>query len=490
MNRTHDTPLALVGNALAVQVAALERARCGLRTLAINPGGPWGGYFAGIQIGARRWDAGMVLYDCIPWSASDAPPPLAGYDPMRRSDVTRFCATVTKWVDRHQRTRDVDPLQMWTSGRALPDLLLGDGLAALPQLPCAEAARAQLRDIVCTPGPWHASHKLGWPADVGYDMVSRLNHGSVLHEAVFAPFARKVLGTDSHALPALYHRLPWLPLYWPEMLSMRLEGWPQQLPPTVFRRPIGASVADLCADLSKQMDASPLVDVRHDRVLHVERDGAGFALALQRGGRVHAARLGWAQTPRQGLAACGAGAAASTAAEVRLPLTLVFLQFGAHARARRFSVLHTIDSDTGCYRIFDASDADEGTPLRLVLESHSDVLARHHGPLPDDAAVLRAARADLARVGAVAPAAAPTVAHVLRLPGARPLPTADGLAGFEADRAELLRRLPGAELLAASAGPFATALADHVVQGLQIAARGDETHATITAAPRPCRAPA
>lgn len=485
-----DTPLALVGNALAVQVAALERAQRGLATLVVNPGGPWGGYFAGVNAGGRRWDAGMVMYEFTSFSAAADAPPLASYDPMRRNDIGRFCATAQEWVARHQATRTIAMPQMWTGASLLPDLLLANGLEALVQLPCAEAARQELRGTLAEAqrSRWHARRKLDWsgpgePRPVpDFDTASRLNHGTVLHDAVFAPFARQVLGRDAGDIAADFHRIPWLPLYWPETLLRWLEGTPQRLPPTEFSHPRGAAVADLCAGLATQMAGAAAITLRAEKLIGVERTRSGFALQLEHGGRVVAARLGWAQTPRQGLAAAGDTGAAP--AEQRLPLTLVLLRLPAAARRRAFSVLHSIDAGTGFYRVSDASDcagAADAPQMELVTEANTQVLAARLGPQADDAAVVRAMLDGLTRAGLVAAGAEPVFAQVLRIPGALPLPTAETLSRFAADRAQLQDRLPGIELIGASAGPFATSLSDQIVGGLQLAARDETSKASAAA---------
>jgi hypothetical protein len=489
MTRTSPVPLALVGNALAVQVAALERAACGLPTLVINPGGPWGGYFAGVNAGGRRWDAGMVMYEFTSFTAPAEAPPLASYDPLRRNDIGRFCATVQSWVARHQATRTIAMPQMWTGTRCLPDLLLANGLEALAQLPCADAVRAELRSTLAEVqgSRWHASRKLDWAGQGGampdFDTVSRLNHGHVLHDAVFAPFARQVLGRDAGHIAAVFHRIPWLPLYWPQTLLRWLEGTPQQLPPTEFSHPRGAAVADLCAGLSARMADSAAIELRAEKIIGIERTGDGFALQLERSGRVVAARLGWAQTPRQGLAA--AGDSTATPPEQRLPLTLVLLRLPAAARRHAVSVLHSIDAGTGFYRVTDATHcggAVDAPQMDVVTEANTQVLAERLGPKADDAAVVRAMLDGLARAGLVAAGTQPLFAQVLRIPGALPLPTAETLDRFAADRSQLLQRLPGIELIGASAGPFATSLSDQIVGALQLAARDETSNAAHLAA--------
>jgi len=473
-----DTPLALVGNSLAVQVAATERARRGLPTLVINPGGPWGGYFAGVKAGGTLWDAGMVAFEFTSFRTPGSPPAIASYDPMRRNDIGRFTHAVRSYVEEHLPTRAIRPLQMWLDDRLLPDLLLGNALEALSQLGCKQAVREELRSHLSTAlaSPWHAQRKDLWPhVDVpDYDTVSRINHGNVLHDAVIAPFARKVLGRDAGHLHALFHRIPWLPLYWPQTLLAALDEVPTNLPTTVYSHPVGAPVAQLCAQLASKMATSSALTVLHERVIGVERSAQGFVLHLEQSGKLHAARLGWSPTPLQGLQACGIDP--GTPPEPRLPLMLVFLRVARHALLREFSVLHAPSSDTALYRVVNATDCaglgDEET-VEIVAEANLQVFTTHHGSAVDDPATTRAVIADLHRLGVVSEGYAPLFSHVMRLPSALPLPTPEGLRTWALERDLLLERLPGLEPLANSSGPFATSLSDQIVQGLQLAERAD-----------------
>lgn len=477
-----DVPLTLVGNSLAVLVAATERARHGLRTMVVNTGGPWGGYFGGVQADGRRWDAGMVMYEFTSFRQPATPPALNSYDPLQRNDIGRFCEVVRDHVQSRQVTRTVEPPQMWIGGRLLPDLLLANGLAALPELPCAPAALAELTQRVdaARHSPWHASRKGAWlpdgwraPGDnalLDCDSVSRLNHGSVLHEAVFAPFARQVLGRDAAHLAALYHRIPWLPLYWPETVLSWLQGQPQRLPDTVFSYPHHGSVADLCDQMATEMRASPWVTVHQDRVATVRRQTSGFTLQLEQGGLIQTARLGWGQTPCEGLQACGV--AADPPPGQRLPLLLAFIRLSRKALRREFSVLHIADSASGAYRINNVSRCtgdNDSDSVRLVVEANPVRFAAHHGAPSDDAATERCVMNDLAGLGLIDGPQPPEFIRLLRMAGALPLPTADGLAAQAEQRALLRSRWPDVELFANSAGPFATSLSDQIVQGLLLA---------------------
>lgn len=478
-----NTPLAIVGNTLAVLVAATERAKRGLATTVINSTGSWGGYFAGVQADGRRWDAGMVCYEFTSFREPKAPPALASYDPTRRNDVGRFVRVVQDYVAARQSTRVIELPQMSLHGRWLPDLLLANGLDALPQLDCAKPAREELR-VAARLGRspqvpvWHPSRKHEWRPDgrsdtgalFDIDTASRLNHGHVLHEAVFAPFARQVLSRDAGNLAALFHRVPWLPLYWPETLSAWLEGRRQALPPTEFSYPQGACVADLCATLAAELRSAPEVHLLRNALVGVDASRRGTVLRLADGNSVQADTLAWALAPHQGLRACGVDV--GTPPETRLPLLLAFLSLPRATVLRDFSVLHVASDETGLYRVNHVSacagEAD-AREVSLVVEAHPDRVTACHGPLDGDAATLRTILDDLARLGVVRAGANARFAKLVCISGALPLPTVEGLAAFAEHRAQLLRRLPGVRAIGNSAGPFATSLSDQIVQGLSLA---------------------
>jgi hypothetical protein len=467
-------PLALIGNGLAVLVAATERARRGLPTLVVNPGGPWGGYFAGVHADGVRWDAGMVLYEFDSYRMPASAPALASYAPQRRNDIGRFCATVRDYVARHQQTRPIAPPSMWVDARVQPDLLLANRVEALPQLVCAEAARRELALALDArlASPLHARRKDGWAHHApDADAASRLNHGRVLHEAVFAPFAHQVLNRDASHLAALYHRVPWLPLYWPETLLAALDGR-ATLPPSTFWHPTGAGVADLCRTLAEALEASPHIALRAGGV-RIAADRHGFALHLVTAPHevLRAGRLAWAGTSRQALDACGL-AAREPAIEARLPLLLALLRVPRAALRRDFSVLHLVAADTGCYRIGHVSALrgdDNSGDVRLVVEANADRFAIHHGRPDDDAATLDAVMRDLAATGVLAEGTRARFSRLLRVPSGLPLPTPAALAAWQADDARLRDALPALHRLAASAAPFATSLSDQIVQGLALA---------------------
>lgn len=482
----HTPSVTLVGNTLAVLVAAAERAQQGLPTRIISPGGPWGGYFAGVNAGGRLWDAGMVLYEFTSFRDTGAPPALNTYEATRRNDIGRFCRVVHEHVSQHQRTQVVSTPLMHLGGRWLPDLMLSNQLDALQALPARQRLAQGLRqqgwpDADADLQRWHPRHKQQWAADgtddqgqpLTFDQVSRRVHGEALHDAVMVPFIRKVMNQDDSGLAALYHRMTWLPLFWPETTLSWLEGEGQALPPTLFHQPVDEPVAALCQRLVALLNASPLVRIDSGALPHVRRTRAGFELTLPQGLPEHTDRLGWALTPRQGLQACGLPV--DEFHEDRLPVSLMFLRMAAQDVLHLPSVLHCPDAGTGAYRVSSAVSTPQARRdglVDLVVEANPHHFEAVHGVGADDARTVAAACHDLHAMGVLQAHATPRFSKVMRLAGALPLPTHRSLHHYQHEHATLRQACPGIELMGPSAGPFANSLSEQIVQGLCLAHAG------------------
>jgi hypothetical protein len=521
--------MVFAGAALATLVAVAERARRGEPSVLLHTGGAWGGYFGGIEAGGERWDAGVVLHEFTSMRTPAAPPPLSDYHPERRNDVGRHFGAVRDWVRSRQPVHDIAPPQMWCEGAWRPDLITANALPALASLPCAAAARAELRarlpELVAS--PWHPRHKGRWTAAgvPSWEALSRLNHGDVLHEAVFEPFARRVLGEALPRLSGLYHRIAWLPLYWPETLLAALQGGAPALPPTVFAHPTGEPVAALVTRLVREIEASPLVQVRRVSIEGVRRERGGFRIEAREAPAVaggpscasgpsapsspsgaaitlHADRFAWALPPRAGLAAAGlAHTVPEGPPEPRAPLELLFTRLPRAALKREFTVAHVAAAGApGCavgsvYRVTDVTAcarAGRGAPaavggddlVRLCLERRPGAPG---APPAAEADAVRSMLDDAARIGLLHEGAhegaEPRFAKRLHAPAALALPTREALAQGAAERAALAAAWPGAAFLAMAAGPFVHSLADQIVQGLALAeaAGGADTALPATA---------
>lgn len=482
-------PLALVGNSLSVLVTATERAYRGLQTTIINPGGPLGGYFAGVHALGRLHDAGTVLYEFTPPSEPGVIARLGSYDPMKYDDVSRFGQVVRRFVLAHQHTQAIAAPLMWADNQLLPDMLFGHDPSAVTRLSNSAAIHRELsalsRHVRADAHLWHPANHQTWPLDgtppadwlhsqgarsFDIDTLSRTVHGRALHETVFAPFAHQLLNRDAAHLAARYHSVPWLPFFEPETLMAARDNQSRMPRPSRYHYPEKGSIAALTQQLATLVRHTPSIRLIEDEVRHLSRNSQSFVIETAKHGAIAADRLGWSLAPGKAIELLGERT--TPVKPERLSLMLGFIKLSIDALEQHFSVVHAAARDTGIYRVFNSTlcgaPAEAGF-VHLVVEANPQRFAAFHGSSIDKALVLRDMLIDLHTMGLVRANAQATAFELHRLDRALPLPTQASVSAMLFERERLLHLLPGVELLGAAAGPFANTLSDQIVQGLQMA---------------------
>ena len=465
------TDALLVGNNLAVLVAAAELGEAGRRVVLVTDGRPPGGHFRGLTVEGTGFDIGMVTLEQLGGDRSVADEPdLAGYDPDRRYDWTRFAASVDRWQEAQVELRRTPTPEVLVEGRRWPDHLMSDRLDVLAELGTPPSPLLSRED------PVHASHKTTGPAygTVTYAAAALANHGAALQERLVRPFAAKVLGPLTDDLLALYHRAAWLPLYWPETVAEACAGLPTAVREHPFWTTSSGFVGDLVRRLEQRIAALPHVTVDPSAVESLAAVPGGWEVRTAAGGR-------WAQEqPVLGLAADRAAALLGLPAPVRPPgasVTVLCCTVRAAAVRDPAACLLVADPAVTAYRVTDQDlvagvDAEwrrvtveAGHAADAVADAGHDVGAHLVGelcgllgvePAPADA---QGGHPDV------------RVLRTLRAPGALAVPTADALAAARGSRAALTEACPSAVLTGALLGPGLNSLGDQVVQGLAAAQR-------------------
>jgi protoporphyrinogen oxidase len=479
-NNTNKNELCIVGGSLATLVAARERSRKEMQTVIIHSNSHWGGYFGGVEINGRLWDAGMMLYEFTSFRTPAITPSLKDYNPRSRNDVGRFTKIVKAFVSEIQETRCVSAPLMRINGKTLPDLILGNSIASVTKLLNADSIKDDLRSHLCSAqsSEWHARNKNIWnpKSGVSFADISRINHGDVFHETVIRPFAEKVLGGDATEISPAYHRVPWLPLYWPETLLAALNGVINTLPETRFNYPCNASIADMCSCLANEILSSPFVKVIRQNVSSIRNRTGGYEIVMGNGEIIFTQRLAWSQSLKEALVVCDVSVAPF--AEKYVPLHLIFMQVPRNYIKHDFSVLHNLDSDTSSYRIFNASNCAgelDTQYVRLVVEVRMTNYEGQTSRGISDAELVQLALSDLVMQDVSREGIIPSFACVKRLPNALLLPTKSSLQKYNFYHSEIQKFFPGMELIGNSAGAFANSLADQIIQGLKCAESGSCT---------------
>ena len=459
----------LVGNNLAVLVAAAELGDAGRDVVLLTDARPAGGHFRGMRVEDTDFDIGMVTLEQLGGGvpATDVPD-LADYRPDRRYDWTRFAPLVDRWQESHAQLRRVPTPEVLVDGRRHPDHLMSDRLEVLAELGTPPEALLTRND------PAHAAAKTSGTAydTLTYASAAELNHGSALQRRLVTPFADKVLGPLRDQLLARYHRAGWLPLYWPETVADACAGRPTPVREHPFSTTSTGFVGDVVRSLERRIAAQPTVTVDTGAVEAVHQVEGGWQVRTASGSWVH-------DRPVLGLSADRARAVLGLPPVEPSPgasVTVLFCLVRASAVRDPLGCLLVVDPELTAYRVTDQDlvAGRDGEWRRVVVEAGHDI-DRLAAAGVDVAAHLVG---ELCRLMGIDPAPVPGEGHpdvrvlrTLRAPSALAVPTADSVAAAGSTRDELRTACPSALLTGALLGIGLNSLADQVVQGLAVGER-------------------
>lgn len=451
-----DEPL-LIGNNMALLVAAAELDRRGRRSMLITDGKPLGGHFAGAQIGEARFDVGMVLLEKLAPTVAHAQ--LNTYDPRRRNDWTRFADRAAAWLDACEPLVRAPTPQCLVEGRYVPDHLIANRLDVF------QGAHVEAPPRLDRDDPRHAAHKTtgGAYERLSYADAARANHGDALQSRFIEPFVRKLTGHGSEVLLARYHRAAWAPLYYPETLAAAMRGDPVGIDEYPFWTNRTGCIGDLVARLCDQVSNS-------DRV----------RIVVEPLSSVHAAENRWCVTTPSGSTASDRIALGLTVERARAlfglapqpaPLAasvvVMFCVVRSDAIRRRTSCLMVVDEAFATYRVTDQDALADLDPAwhRVVIEASPDSLLQLANGQTQQDILLQELRQLLSLAG-------DDVVQVLKMVTARnalALPMADEINRSAAAHEELTSVVPDAHLTGCLLGYGTMSMNDQIIQGLKIA---------------------
>lgn len=467
-------PIVLIGNALSLMVAATKLARNGADVAIVNSGKNWGGHFTTITCKGVAFDAGMVLHEFTSYNAKGGGENPRTYDAAVRNDAGRFCETVRDYIAGYQATHDIMAPSMYVDNGVRDDVLIANALPSLRELSFAGAIEAELTALVVLPaGPLHASRKHSSDAfkTTDYHSASLANHGATFHGSLIEPFCQKLLNAPTSEVVALYHRVAWLPLFYPETLLSYLQGVPQTLPPTVFSYPVGECVGNLANKLKSEIEQSGRITIISDRPTGMKVDDLGrVELAFANRGAISSEQTAWANTPGDLLRLLGCEQDVAT--YQKCSIVLAFIRIPTGALRLDFTVLNVVDPRIATYRVTNQSRCaglDSGF-VHIVVEFNPD----YAGAAPANGAQHETndrIGADLVALGLVSDAADVEFLDVKQLNNALMLPTGPNRRACEHELDALQAVAPTIARLGPASGFFSSSFNDQIVQGLKLAAQ-------------------
>ncbi len=468
-------PIVLVGNALSLMVAATKLAQRGADVAVVNSGRNWGGHFTTMACKGVVFDPGMVLHEFTSYRTSPHVEDIRTYNPAIRNDAGRFCDAVRRCVGAYQEIRDITVPKMYVEGAIHDDILIANALSSMRELPFRDSVKNDLLALLDrpVPSPWHASckHSNEEFTRLDYQTASLANHGATFHDELVEPYCRKVLNVSTADVVALYHRVAWLPLFYPETLVSYLQGAPQALPPTIFSYPRDERVGDFANKLKGELETSGRVTIIPEQLVKILTvESGGYNLEFSNRADVSTSHLAWSDSLSNLLQALALPEQVTS--YQKSSIALAFLRIPKSSLKLDFTVLNVVDPEVGIYRITNQSECAgaESDFADLVAEIN-----------PGYAAEMIKARAeaglaglfmdDLVRLRVVSEPVHVDCLDVKQLNGALMLPTGANRRNFIQEIDAAVAAGPDIALLGPASGFFSSSFNDQVVQGLKLAAQ-------------------
>jgi hypothetical protein len=395
------------------------------------------------------------------------------YDSTVRYDFARFLSQIESYVRGNIECVEVKSVKVYLKKILADDIIMANSFDILKELPEVDACkiRDELNLILNNKrNEFHASKKhqnneLFMNATL-YE-VSVANHGKTFHELFIEPLCNRIFNISSKEIPALFHRLAWLPLYYPETLLSALDG-DGSLDKTLFHYPKNGQFSAIVDELSKKLRDNENITILKEPIIDIMYDNH-FRINTKVG-YIDSRRLIWGNDLNSLVRSFGLDYE-----EVyfeRASLTFAFCVVKTDNLLKNFSVLYNLDNSSVLYRITDQDNCAGGTGLdthRLVIEFNMHLLLQMG--LTDDVKVLRYINEFLVSNLFIRRELTSLEVCIKSVRNAVNLPTKLNAKKFADIRNVISEKLVGVELIGSASSFFSTSFNDQIVQGLTIAAK-------------------
>jgi len=353
------------------------------------------------------------------------------------------------------------------AGQFFPDIITGNRLDVL-QHPVLAARIADEQEFLATLSErdLHPRDKKSNPvyARKSYYEASLQNHGATLHSAIFEPMFHKMSGMSTTRLLALYHRIAWLPIYYPETLRSQYQSQPQRLPETYFSYPTAGYIGVLGETLFQRLQEAGATIVR-DPVESIDDQPGCTALVMKGGRRLEAPHVAWSLAHDQII--CNITGAPPNKFE-RWSAMLVFALVPRLLLTKDFSVLYVPDDSVVFYRACNQSSSagmDE-EQVRIVVEVNPEFAAAQG--LVSEADIVQRVKCDLASLGIVGEPEHLNIVGARVMRNVLLLPSRDNWQLLEKERDILLEAYPRVHFTRNVEAFFTDTLNDQIIKGMKL----------------------
>jgi len=179
-----------------------------------------GGIFNGIHTNLGHFDLGMNYVEIFNDNHDD----IKFYDPQKRNDFLNYTFYSNKYLIDNFELEAVPVGQSLINGVFYEDYIIFDKLEFLSKIP--ELHKKIILSQLSFSNENHPSNKYTDPdyLNYSYEYICNKLYGSFFYENYLEPYLIKVLNVNGSEIPALFHRLAWMPLFYPETIKNAING--------------------------------------------------------------------------------------------------------------------------------------------------------------------------------------------------------------------------------------------------------------------------
>ncbi len=458
----------IYGNNTAALVAALEISKKN-KVILINPGKSWGAHFSGINTTEGSFDIGMNYFEFSTFIEQNNN--ILEYDPKKRNDAAKYFHEAERFIKDLVVLNQVPQPLILAENKICKDFIMTNHLDCLNSLPKPKQEQVinELKAIISSPkNNLHASEKRKNETlflNNSYKKVSELNHGKLIHETFIEPIVNKLLNVTSSEIPALFHRIAWCPLFYPETL---LESFQKQsnLNDTPFFYPVKAHFSSFIDELVKKAKQNKNIQVTHSKITAIKKE-KHFLLTLEDSSQIITDHFIWAADIFSLHELISPDHKKPQLKKASITLALLSTEFSNINTL--FSTIYICDKDQLPYRIVNQQySAGDRTAKKhqLVIELNLDYIESKG--IKSDEQLQKYLSSYLVEANLLKQPPEQDSIKIYHLRQAITIPTLENFSEFQKIHNLTQNKFPEINLIGPSSGFVSTSLNDQIIQGLKL----------------------
>ena len=282
------------------------------------------------------------------------------------------------------------------------------------------------------------------------------------------PLCDKICNLPSDQIPALFHRVPWAPLFYPETLLAFLQDSRPAFAKTSFHYPKAAHFSSLTNQLVSKIQNKKNIVILRNKITKIKA-GNMFSISLDNSENVNSDKLVWAMDLARYV-----NAKDQTQPETfdKTSIAFLFFEIQTDSLKKKISTLYVLDTKYSIYRITNQTycSGENTTHSKIVIEINYDYHKKNNVKCTETDLIAYSINAlkeldIIDKDQAIINVAAKIILNALNLP------TLKNFYKFESMYNKVVNeKQENLLLIGPSSGFSSSSLNDQIVQGLKIAA--------------------